>query len=50
MKRGDFALKSGCFERRIGLPRFHVKSGQPFKRAAFADRGRLRNLEAPEKS
>ena len=33
-----------------GLPRFHVKSGQPLKRAVFAGKGRLRNLEAPGKS
>ena len=49
-EKGDFALKSGYFERRIGLPRFHVKSGQPLKRAVFAGRGRLRNPEAPGKS
>ncbi len=31
-------------------PRFHTKSGQPLKRAVFADRGRLRNPEAPGRS
>ena len=43
-------MEIDCFERRIGLPRFHAKSGQPLKRAVFAGRGKLRNLEAPEKS
>jgi len=43
-------LEIDCFERRIGLLGFHAKSGQPLKRAVFAGRGQLRNLEAPGKS
>lgn len=49
-KSRDFDLEIGCLKEEKGLPRFHVKSGQPLKRAVFAGRGRLRNLEAPEKS
>ena len=49
-EKGDFALKSGYFERRIGLPRFHMKSGQPLKPAVFAGKGQLRNPEVLVKS